>query len=130
METHKLDNWATLYSKYSLSVQRAKLIIIISFLFVAFPSSISYAKNKRKIEKVSVSSTQTLSMLYALDSVPLPHLEAEQPSDILSNVGQTGDGIAALPANDIESIYVLSIAAWKPSNQWINSNLLNKSAWK
>lgn len=75
METHKLDNWAALYSKYSLSVQRAKMIIIISFLFVAFPSSISYA-------------------------------------------------------NDIESIYVLSTVTWKPSNQWINSNLLNKSAWK
>lgn len=199
METHKLDNWAALYSKCSLSAQRAKMIIIISFLFVAFPSSISYAKNKRKIEKVSVSSTQTFlkdfekdsekhigkdtakdsskllqdsvklpgcskkidgdeltkvidsnflnsligrmsgatinsgaagvgsavrviwrgyrsvmgsnSMLYALDGVPLQQLEAEQPSDILSNVGQTGDGIAAFPANDIESIYVLSSAA-------------------
>lgn len=51
------------------------------------------------------------NVLFTLDGVPLPRLEARQPYNIYSGSGQTGDGMAAICPDDIESISVLSTAA-------------------
>ena len=51
------------------------------------------------------------NVLFTLDGVPLPRLEARQPYNIYWGSGQTGDGIAAFCPDDIENISVLSTVA-------------------
>lgn len=46
--------------------------------------------------------------LYVIDGIPMPSLSSDQPEDIFSGAGQTGDGISNFNAEDIESISVLS----------------------
>ncbi len=46
--------------------------------------------------------------LYVVDGVPMSSLSSDQPSDIFSGAGQTGDGISNINPDDIESISVLS----------------------
>ena len=46
--------------------------------------------------------------LYVIDGIPMPNLSSQQPADIFSGAGQTGDGVAMLNPDDIESISVLS----------------------
>lgn len=49
--------------------------------------------------------------LYVVDGIPLPNLSSTQPSDLYTGMGQSGDGIATLNPDDIESISVLTGAA-------------------
>ncbi|SFC39718.1 TonB-linked outer membrane protein, SusC/RagA family [Parapedobacter composti] len=49
--------------------------------------------------------------LYVIDGIPMPSLSTDQPADIYSGAGQTGDGISNLNPEDIESISVLSGSA-------------------
>jgi TonB-linked SusC/RagA family outer membrane protein len=46
--------------------------------------------------------------LYVIDGIPMPNLSTDQPADIFSGAGQTGDGISNINPDDIESISVLS----------------------
>ncbi len=46
--------------------------------------------------------------LYVIDGIPMPSLSSEQPEGIFAGAGQTGDGVANINPDDIESISVLS----------------------
>jgi len=46
--------------------------------------------------------------LYVIDGIPLPNLASDQPNDIFSGAGATGDGISNINPDDIESINVLT----------------------
>lgn len=46
--------------------------------------------------------------LFVIDGIPMPSLSSEQPADIFSGAGQTGDGMSNINPDDIESISVLS----------------------
>jgi TonB-linked SusC/RagA family outer membrane protein len=62
--------------------------------------------------RVVMRGTKSLSgnnnALYVVDGIPLPALTTEQPGDVFSGAGQTGDGISNINPDDIESISVLS----------------------
>lgn len=65
--------------------------------------------------RVVMRGTKSISgnnnALYVVDGIPLPQLSGQQPSDLYTGMGQTGDGIATLNADDIESMSVLTGAA-------------------
>lgn len=65
--------------------------------------------------RVVMRGTKSISgnnnALYVVDGIPLPQLASEQPSDSFTGMGQSGDGIATLNPDDIESMSVLSGAA-------------------
>ncbi|HEY9488868.1 MAG TPA: SusC/RagA family TonB-linked outer membrane protein [Chryseosolibacter sp.] len=46
--------------------------------------------------------------LFVVDGIPMPSLSTDQPQDIFSGAGQTGDGMSNINPDDIESISVLS----------------------
>ncbi len=46
--------------------------------------------------------------LYVIDGIPMPSLSGEQPEGVYAGAGQTGDGLASINSEDIESISVLS----------------------
>lgn len=46
--------------------------------------------------------------LYVIDGIPMPSLSSEQPEGVFAGAGQTGDGLASINPDDIESISVLS----------------------
>lgn len=62
--------------------------------------------------RVVMRGTKSLSgnnnALYVIDGIPMPSLSAEQPEGVFAGAGQTGDGLAAINPDDIESISVLS----------------------
>lgn len=64
--------------------------------------------------RVVMRGTKSISgnnnALYVVDGIPLPQMK-QQASDYYSGMGQSGDGIAAINADDIESMSVLSGAA-------------------
>lgn len=65
--------------------------------------------------KVVMRGTKSISgnnnALYVVDGIPLPNLSSTQPSDLFTGMGQSGDGIATLNPDDIESVSVLTGAA-------------------
>lgn len=65
--------------------------------------------------RVVMRGTKSISgnnnALYVVDGIPLPNLSSTQPSDLYTGMGQSGDGIATLNPDDIESISVLTGAA-------------------
>ncbi len=65
--------------------------------------------------RVVMRGTKSISgnnnALYVVDGIPLPQLSGQQPSDLYTGMGQTGDGIATLNPDDIESMSVLTGAA-------------------
>lgn len=65
--------------------------------------------------RVVMRGTKSISgnnnALYVVDGIPLPNLSSTQPSDLYTGMGQSGDGISALNADDIESMSVLTGAA-------------------
>ena len=62
--------------------------------------------------RVVMRGTKSLSgnnnALYVIDGIPMPSLSGEQPEGVYAGAGQTGDGLAAVNPDDIESISVLS----------------------
>ena len=62
--------------------------------------------------RVVMRGTKSLSgnnnALYVIDGIPMPSLSGEQPEGVFAGAGQTGDGLAAINPDDIESISVLS----------------------
>lgn len=65
--------------------------------------------------RVVMRGTKSISgnnnALYVVDGIPLPNLSSTQPSDLFTGMGQSGDGIATLNPDDIESVSVLTGAA-------------------
>lgn len=65
--------------------------------------------------RVVMRGTKSISgnnnALYVVDGIPLPNLSSTQPSDLYTGMGQSGDGISSLNADDIESMSVLTGAA-------------------
>ena len=62
--------------------------------------------------RVVMRGTKSLSgnnnALYVIDGIPMPALSGDQPNDVYSGAGSTGDGLSAINPDDIESISVLS----------------------
>ncbi|MCM1177348.1 MAG: SusC/RagA family TonB-linked outer membrane protein [Clostridium sp.] len=62
--------------------------------------------------RVVMRGTKSLSnnnnALYVIDGIPMASLAGEQPEGVFAGAGQTGDGLAAINPDDIESISVLS----------------------
>lgn len=62
--------------------------------------------------RVVMRGTKSISgnnnALYVIDGIPMPSLSSTQPSGVYEGAGQTGDGLAAVNPDDIESISVLS----------------------
>lgn len=75
------------------------------------PSASGVGGSVRMVLRGYRSILKSNNVLFTLDGVPLPRLESEQPSNVYTSNWQTGDGIAALSPDDIESISVLSTAA-------------------
>lgn len=46
--------------------------------------------------------------LYVIDGIPMPDLHSNQPGDVFSGAGQTGDAASNINPDDIESVSVLS----------------------
>ena len=62
--------------------------------------------------RVVMRGTKSISgnnnALYVIDGIPMPSLSGDQPEGVFAGAGQTGDGLAAINPDDIESISVLS----------------------
>lgn len=62
--------------------------------------------------RVVMRGTKSLSgnnnALYVIDGIPMQSLTNDQPSGVYEGAGQSGDGLASLNPDDIESISVLS----------------------
>ena len=62
--------------------------------------------------RVVMRGTKSISgnnnALYVIDGIPMPALSGDQPEGVFAGAGQTGDGLAAINPDDIESISVLS----------------------
>ena len=62
--------------------------------------------------RVVMRGTKSISgnnnALYVIDGIPMPSLAGDQPEGVFAGAGQTGDGLAAINPDDIESISVLS----------------------
>lgn len=71
-------------------------------------SSTGVGGSSRVIMRGVKSITGNNNALYVIDGIPMPNLSSDQPADIFSGAGQTGDGISNLNPDDIESISVLS----------------------
>lgn len=65
----------------------------------------------RVVMRGSKSISGNNNALYVVDGIPLPNLSSTQPGDLFTGMGQSGDGIATLNPDDIESVSVLTGAA-------------------
>ncbi len=57
------------------------------------------------------SITGNNNALYVIDGIPMPVLDAVQPTDLYTGMGQSGDAASMINPDDIESMSVLSGAA-------------------
>ncbi len=71
-------------------------------------SSSGVGGSSRVVMRGTKSIVGNNNALYVIDGIPMPNLSSEQPADIYSGAGQTGDGISNINPDDIESISVLS----------------------
>ncbi|MDT0675458.1 SusC/RagA family TonB-linked outer membrane protein [Autumnicola musiva] len=71
-------------------------------------SSTGIGGSARVVMRGTKSISGNNNALYVVDGIPLPSLQSDQPSDIFSGAGQTGDGISIFNPEDIESVTVLS----------------------
>jgi TonB-linked SusC/RagA family outer membrane protein len=74
-------------------------------------SSAGIGGSARVVMRGTKSISGNNNALYVVDGIPLPSLQVTQPSDLYTGMGQSGDGISTLNADDIESLSVLSGAA-------------------
>ena len=74
-------------------------------------SSSGVGGSARVVMRGTKSISGNNNALYVVDGIPLPQLASEQPSDMYTGMGQTGDGIATFNPDDVESMSVLSGAA-------------------
>ena len=71
-------------------------------------SSTGIGGGSRVVMRGTKSISGNNNALYVIDGIPMPSLAGEQPEGIFAGAGQTGDGLAAINPDDIESISVLS----------------------
>lgn len=71
-------------------------------------SSVGVGGGSRVVMRGTKSISGNNNALYVIDGIPMPSLAGEQPEGIFAGAGQTGDGLAAINPDDIESISVLS----------------------
>lgn len=71
-------------------------------------SSVGVGGSSRVVMRGTKSLTGNNNALYVIDGIPMPNLTSEQPSGVYEGAGQTGDGLASINPDDIESISVLS----------------------
>ncbi len=71
-------------------------------------SSSGIGGGSRVIMRGTKSLTGNNNALYVIDGVPMPSLSGAQPSGVFEGAGQSGDGVASINQDDIESISVLS----------------------
>lgn len=62
----------------------------------------------RIVMRGTKSLTGNNNVLYVIDGVPMNDIQGEQPEGIFDGVGQTGDAVAGINADDIESVSVLT----------------------
>ena len=74
-------------------------------------SSSGIGGSARVVMRGTKSISGNNNALYVIDGIPLSSLQSDQPSDLYSGMGQSGDGISAINPDDIESMSVLSGAA-------------------
>ena len=74
-------------------------------------SSTGIGGGARVVMRGTKSISGNNNALYVVDGIPLPSIQSEQPSDLYTGMGQSGDGISSLNVDDIESMSVLSGAA-------------------
>lgn len=71
-------------------------------------SSSGVGGGSRVVMRGTKSISGNNNALYVIDGIPMPSLAGEQPEGVFAGAGQTGDGLAAINPDDIESISVLS----------------------
>ncbi len=71
-------------------------------------SSTGVGGSSRVIMRGTKSIAGNNNALFVIDGIPLPSLQSDQPADIFSGAGQTGDGISSFNPEDIESLSILS----------------------
>lgn len=71
-------------------------------------SSTGVGGGSRVVMRGTKSLSNNNNALYVIDGIPMPSLSGEQPEGVFAGAGQTGDGLAAVNPDDIESISVLS----------------------
>ena len=71
-------------------------------------SSTGIGGGSRVVMRGTKSISGNNNALYVIDGIPMPSLAGEQPEGVFAGAGQTGDGLAAINPDDIESISVLS----------------------
>lgn len=74
-------------------------------------SSTGVGGGARVVMRGTKSISGNNNALYVVDGIPLPSLSSTQPGDLFTGMGQSGDGIASLNPDDIESISALTGAA-------------------
>ncbi|MDR0509548.1 MAG: SusC/RagA family TonB-linked outer membrane protein [Rikenellaceae bacterium] len=72
-------------------------------------SSSGVGGSSRVVMRGTKSLNCNNNALYVIDGIPMPQLLSDQPgSDMYSGAGQSGDGIASINPEDVESLSVLS----------------------
>lgn len=71
-------------------------------------SSTGVGGASRVVMRGTKSISNNNNALYVIDGIPMPDLSGEQPEGVYAGAGMTGDGLAAINPDDIESISVLS----------------------
>lgn len=71
-------------------------------------SSSGTGGSSRVVMRGAKSIAGNNNALYVIDGIPMPSLSSSQASDIYGGAGQSGDGIASINPDDIESYSVLS----------------------
>lgn len=71
-------------------------------------SAAGNGSSSRVVMRGTKSISRNNNVLYVIDGIPMPNLIRGQAEDIFSGAGQTGDFVANLNPDDIESLSVLS----------------------
>ena len=71
-------------------------------------SSSGIGGSSRVVMRGAKSINGNNNVLYVIDGIPMPSLQATQPSGIFEGAGQSGDAAAMINPDDIESLSVLS----------------------
>ncbi|MCI1780197.1 MAG: SusC/RagA family TonB-linked outer membrane protein, partial [Bacteroidales bacterium] len=71
-------------------------------------SSSGIGGSSRVVMRGAKSINGNNNVLYVIDGIPMPDLKHDQPGDVFSGAGQTGDAMSGINAEDVESISVLS----------------------
>lgn len=71
-------------------------------------SSTGVGGSSRVVMRGAKSISGNNNALYVVDGIPMPNLQSGQPDGIYAGAGMSGDGLASINPDDIETISVLS----------------------